>query len=146
MASPRVATTAWRKPVAVAAGALMAAAVVAAVPPNGQVFYPKCPLHALTGLWCPGCGSTPALHDLVTGHIGRALHDNVLLVGALPLVVYLWLAWLTESTGRPRALPKPRWLQLTGGTTTVLIVVAAVFGAARNLPWSPFTALAPVRG
>ncbi|MDQ1395484.1 MAG: hypothetical protein QOG64_743, partial [Acidimicrobiaceae bacterium] len=61
-------TPPWAKPAAAAASVLAASAFVAALPPNGQRFYPPCPLHAITGLWCPACGATRAAHALLTGH------------------------------------------------------------------------------
>ncbi|MEO6703475.1 MAG: DUF2752 domain-containing protein [Jatrophihabitantaceae bacterium] len=45
---------------------------------------PLCPLHAMTGLWCPLCGVTRASHALLHGQLGTALQDNLLFVLALP--------------------------------------------------------------
>ena len=36
--------------------------------------------HAMTGLWCPGCGGLRAVHDLTHGHLVTALHENALVV------------------------------------------------------------------
>jgi hypothetical protein len=47
-------------PAAVAAGALAAAALVHVVDPNDSGNYPTCPFLALTGRFCPGCGSLRA--------------------------------------------------------------------------------------
>ena len=127
------------KPFAVAGGAMAAAAVVAAVPPQGQAFYPPCPFHAMTGLWCPMCGSTRALHALLTGHLTQALHDNVLLLAALPVIVVLWFSWI-------RPLRLTRSLRWTPATTALLIAVVAAYGVARNLPWLHVLAPVSVRG
>ena len=35
--------------------------------PHQPGAYPACVLHALTGLYCPGCGGTRAAYDLVHG-------------------------------------------------------------------------------
>ena len=128
------------KPIAAAGGVAAAAAFVAAVPPSGQAFYPRCPLHALTGLWCPLCGSTRAVHAFMTGHLRDALHDNVLVFVAAPVVVYLWVSWLLSATGR-RPLPALRW-----NTTTTVIVAAVMlmYGVLRNVPVHPFSGLAPL--
>ena len=42
-------------------------ALVAAVDPHTSGRYPTCPFHAVTGLWCPGCGGLRAVHDLTHG-------------------------------------------------------------------------------
>jgi len=59
--------------------------------PTQWAFLPGCPLHALTGLHCPGCGSTRALHQLAHGHLGAAFGLNPLAVGALPVLGFFAL-------------------------------------------------------
>jgi hypothetical protein len=49
-------------------------------------FFPPCPLRALTGLPCPGCGSQRCLHQLLHGNLHKAFALNPLLVLALPYV------------------------------------------------------------
>src|SRR5947207_6175697 len=49
-------------------------------------FFPACPFRLLTGLQCPGCGSTRALHQLLHGHPVAAFEFNPLLVISLPLL------------------------------------------------------------
>src|SRR5438128_10140359 len=47
-----------------------------------MVFPLPCPLHALTGLDCPVCGSTRALTALLGGHWREALgHDPLFVIG-----------------------------------------------------------------
>ncbi|HTZ43642.1 MAG TPA: DUF2752 domain-containing protein [Jatrophihabitans sp.] len=85
---------------------------------------PLCPLHALTGWWCPLCGSTRALHELLHGRLGAAVHDNVLLVLGLPLLVLIWAQW--AGFRRPVRIPAS-WAWAG-------VVVAAAFAVIRNLP------------
>ncbi len=103
-------------------------------PGNG---LPPCPLHALTGLYCPGCGSTRCLHALLHGDVTTAVAMNPLLVASLPLLAVMALnaagwrpAWLAPLT-RQLAKPLP-WLWLLLG-----------YALLRNLPWWPFAWLAP---
>ena len=49
---------------------------------------PLCPFHAVTGLWCPLCGSLRGLELLGDGQMLAALGSNLLLVVTLPV-----LAW-----------------------------------------------------
>lgn len=117
-------------PVSVAVAAAGSLAVVGAVDPNEPGHYPTCPLLAVTGLYCPGCGSLRALHALVQGDVATAVDRNVLLVLALPLVVLAWVRWAARAAGlrpAPRRVLPPR----------VLYALAAgmvLYGAARNLP------------
>lgn len=91
--------------------------------------FPKCPLHMLTGLNCPGCGATRAAHELLHGHIRAAFHLNMLLVLALPA------AAITNAWGRRWSRQPIFWFLLLG------VIVA--FGIVRNIPVEPFTWLAP---
>jgi hypothetical protein len=117
-------------PAAVAAGALAAAALVHVVDPNETGNYPTCPFLALTGRYCPGCGSLRALHALTTGDIGTAVGLNVLAVAAVPLLAYLWLGWTARRVRRaPRtSLTDPRWLM-------ALAALVVLFWIVRNLPF-----------
>ena len=107
--------------------------------PARCVFYPRCAFHVLTGLYCPGCGSLRALHQLLHGHVLAALGLNPLMVLSLPLVAYALaghaLRWMGWSVLRP--LPVRPWM----GWAAVAAVV--LFSVLRNLPAWPFCLLAP---
>jgi Protein of unknown function (DUF2752) len=113
-------------PVLSAGVALVAATALWFIDPNTRRI-PLCPLHAVTGLWCPFCGCTRAAHALVHADPATALHDNVLFVAALPLLAVLWWRWC-RSPGRPVSRLLPRPITWSG----VLLVLA--FGVVRNLP------------
>ena len=92
-----------------------------------------CPLYALTGLYCPGCGGLRGVNDLTNGHVGQAASSNLLLVLALPFVVVIFARWSYGAwTGREvRAVPAmPR------AVTTGLLLLAVAFTVARNVPGS----------
>jgi hypothetical protein len=101
----------------------------AAFDPLSWRLFPHCLLHSWTGLYCPGCGTGRAIEQLVHGHGLVALRLNPVMMVILPLAGALWV------TGRLDRL-KPAWIW------TLLIVLVA-FGVLRNLPWPPFTWLAP---
>ena len=111
-------------------------AYLGAVDPNEAGHYPTCPFLELTGLYCPGCGSLRALHALAHGDVGTALARNPLMVASLPLLAFVWLAWVRRAvTGRSR-----EWAAPPSAVWTLLAVVIA-FAVLRNLPG--FTWLAP---
>lgn len=55
--------------------------------PSNFGFFPKCPLHFLTGYKCPGCGVQRAIHQLLHLNLAEALHFNALFVLSLPLII-----------------------------------------------------------
>src|SRR5881227_1045193 len=50
--------------------------------------FPPCPLHYLTGFYCPGCGSLRTVHQLLHGHLYAAWAMNPLSVILFPFVAY----------------------------------------------------------
>jgi hypothetical protein len=102
---------------------------------------PRCPVHQLTGLWCPGCGSQRALHALLHGHVGTAVGLNVLMMCALPLLAYAYVAWVTRAfaaTGSRRGLPP---VAVPAVVVRALPAVVIAFAVVRNVPFGH--ALAP---
>lgn len=97
---------------------------------------PQCPFFHLTGLYCPGCGTTRMIFALAHGHLAEALHDNALSLLVLPIVLYCLLRKSFDL--RLPALPQisRRWL-------TALTLAVVVFTIARNIPVGPFCKLAP---
>ena len=116
-------------PTATAAGAIGVMAYVRLVSPYATGNYPTCPFLSLTGLYCPGCGSLRALHELANLDILASLGMNVLTPLAVVYLVATWVAWTVRSaTGRPRtrlAPPAALW---------ALLAAIVVFAVARNLP------------
>ena len=51
-------------------------------------WMPLCPVHALTSLSCPGCGSQRALASLLEGHIAEAVSHNYILPAALAYLIF----------------------------------------------------------
>jgi hypothetical protein len=112
---------------AVAAGAAWIAFFL--IDPATQSFLPPCLFHAFTGLYCPGCGATRALHHLAHGNLVAALKLNALVVMGLPL------GGLIAVCRKRHDLPA--WC------LRALLIGIALFGVARNIPLFPFTLLAP---
>jgi hypothetical protein len=129
----------WVAPAVVAAAASGAAALLVAVDPGVPGHYPTCPFYAVTGLYCPGCGSLRFVHQLLTGHPGAAVGLNPLFMAALPFLLYAYLRWAAERVAGVRlpAINAPPW------SIRLVPVLIIAFGVARNIPIGPFTALAP---
>jgi hypothetical protein len=109
------------------------------VNPVSTRLIPPCPFLWATNCYCPGCGAARAFHALARGDFGAAISYNPLLVLALPALGYVYLSFLgNEFFGR--RLPSPSGLR---AWTWVIPVVIVVYWVARNLPWEPFSYLAP---
>lgn len=111
-------------------------AVVARVDPHQPGNYPPCPLVALTGVLCPGCGGLRSAHAIAHGQVLPALQANALacvgfLVGAVVLGVALWRA----ARGRPLSFSwRSAWGWLLGAGVLLFTLI-------RNTPYG--TMLAP---
>lgn len=115
-------------PAGIAVGGLGLALLVQAVFDPFRVDIPLCPVYHLTGIYCPGCGATRAVHALLDGDVLLALQNNVLIVVALPVAAVLYVLWTARRVqGRTLGLPPP-------ALVLVLAVLAGVFAVLRNFP------------
>lgn len=95
------------------------------VDPSEAVWMPKCPWHALTGLDCPSCGSTRALHHMMHGELARGLEFN-------PMAPVLWILaamLIVVYASRPDRRASTSVRLLAG----IYIVVYIVWGVVRNI-------------
>jgi hypothetical protein len=114
-------------------------AVVAYFDPAKDGVFPLCPLFAITGLACPGCGLTRGFHALFHGDVLTALDFNALLPVWAAIIFWVWLSCLVlavRGKGLPMWATEPKFLY---GFGTALLV----FGVLRNIPAYPFSVLFP---
>jgi hypothetical protein len=100
--------------------------------PSTHAFYPVCPLHQLTGLSCPGCGTLRALHQLAHGNFAAAWGFNPFTVALLPVGIWLGLREaIGITTGRrlPGIVTRPAF-------GWAVLVAMILFGVLRNVPMS----------
>lgn len=102
----------------------------------GSPFLP-CLFHQFTGLYCPGCGITRALHALLHGDIGQMMAMNPL----LPLLLFALPVMALQGWGYRVPLPRPLLRALSSPAAWIGLIGA--YWLARNLPWWPFTWWAP---
>lgn len=109
--------------------------------PSVTHFYPRCFFHQVTGLYCPGCGATRALYQLLHGHVLIALHDNLFFVFALP---GLFIAAVVNAFSRDcfRRIISEKTIVILH---TIMLYAILAFWVLRNIPIFPFTLLAPYR-
>lgn len=107
-------------------------------PAESQIF-PPCPFHKITHLYCPGCGSLRACHQILHGNFLQAFRFNPLMIFfAIGIGFYLTAVCISPKTTRyfNNFSTKIR-LPLT-----VLIIIVS-YWFLRNLPMYPFTMLSP---
>jgi hypothetical protein len=113
---------------------LAGAAYLFVFEPGKSGFFPVCPFRLLTGLTCPGCGSTRAMHQILHGQFVTAFTLNPLLLLAIPFLLFAFLRYtMTVMRGgvpRPNALPAP--------LIYALFVIIVSFWIFRNTPFYPF--------
>src|SRR4051812_37923112 len=98
----------------VALGGLAAATLALHVrDPHVTHSWGVCPLYAVTGVYCPGCGGLRGVNDLTNGNLGAAASSNLLLVVLAPVALVLLGRWVLVSwrgDDTPVVPPVPRWL------------------------------------
>ena len=105
--------------------------------PATHGFYPICPLHQMTGLLCPGCGTLRALHQLTHGNFAAAWGLNPFVMALWPVALWLVareLIWLTTGRRLPGLVTRPifGWALVAG---------LVIFGILRNVPFSRLVAM-----
>jgi len=92
---------------------------------------PACLVRALTGFYCPGCGTTRALGRLAHGDVVGALSNNALAAVAAPVALALFVRFAAlRAVGKNVALLRaPAWVAWGLG------VVAVLWAVFRYTPW-----------
>lgn len=113
--------------------------VYVSLDPNKADFMPKCPFYALTGIYCPGCGSQRATHQLLNFNIVGVLQQNVLYFISLLVIIYhLTIRGfnLFYKKNIYNYIYHPK-------TPKYVLIVIVSFWILRNIPTYPFHLFAP---
>jgi hypothetical protein len=136
---PKLTESQNRRPWLLLSGVLVVAAacvILFLFNPSQHGFYPPCYFHELTGMLCPGCGSSRAMHQLLHGHVGAAIRCNALLMACLPLAAGFAIRFAVKKIKN-----QPAVLSISPAGLWLLLAVTVVFAVLRNLP--TFSWLAP---
>ena len=89
----------------------------------------ECPFHVLTGLYCPGCGNSRALHELAQLHIAEALRYNYLMPFEAGFVLYVAVRTTVSylRTGIYKLTIGPEWIGI------VFLAVLVIWWVVRNI-------------
>lgn len=91
-----------------------------------------CVFNKITGLYCPGCGTTRAIYSLIQLDLYQAFRYNMLVIALLPFAIGL-IIYKYALKGQ-KEIPNDIWY--------LIIAVAILFGILRNIPF--FSYLAPI--
>lgn len=112
--------------------------------PPGSAFRPPCLFHALTGFFCPGCGMSRGIWLILRGDIAGGLRQNILVALVIPMIALVDIDLVLIITRRQTMLGRGNraslWLKRAALPLGILV---AAFWIVRNLPWRPFSLLAP---
>lgn len=103
--------------------------------PEKGLLFPKCPFHEYLGIYCSGCGSQRAVHDLLHFRIGDAISHNILLLPAMFVLVHH--AGVKFGAIKGRSVLDRRYAPM------ILLAIVLIFMLLRNLKMYPFEYLAP---
>ncbi|MFG2441326.1 DUF2752 domain-containing protein [Nocardia fluminea] len=106
--------------------------------PHVEGSYGLCPVYALFGVYCPGCGGMRAMHNLTDGNILDSLHSNLL---ALPLTI-AFAVFVIDWILRARRGQRWRVPGLSAVTVWSFFGLLTLYTVLRNTPWG--TWLTPV--
>lgn len=89
-----------------------------------------CPIHKLTGLYCPGCGITRMIISIFKLEFYEAFRYNPYVFIIFPFLVIYELFYIIKLiTGKEtfiHKIPKIIWY--------ILLILAILFGILRNIP------------
>ncbi|NLN41921.1 MAG: DUF2752 domain-containing protein [Clostridiales bacterium] len=91
-------------------------------PAKGPIL--PCVFNKVTGLYCPGCGMTRAVHSIMHFKFYQAIRYNALVVLIPPLLIIYYLLIMFKWDSK-----------YSKAIIYLAIAIAILYGIARNLSW-----------
>lgn len=107
--------------------------------PAEHEIFPRCLFNSLTGYYCPGCGSQRALHSMLHLDFAGVVSYNFLFIPGFLLIFYHYLHPVVNRLFYWK-LPNIFYFK---STPWIILAVVVLFWIARNIPFYPFSVLAP---
>lgn len=97
-------------------------------------FFIPCIFHKITGLYCPGCGTTRMVLSILKGNIPKAFSYNPFMFILSPiLIIYYIIYYINWIQDKKLEINKKIWY--------IILILAIIFMILRNIP--EFNFLAP---
>lgn len=100
---------------------------------------PPCPFHSITGLYCPGCGSTRALGYLVRGLLLNSLRYNPLVLPLIPILTVGIILNFYEQFTKKRLFPSRFRFEVS----LLILSLVLLLTLLRNIPMQCFDFIRP---
>lgn len=107
--------------------------------PAKHEIFPRCIFNSITGYYCPGCGSQRAIHSLLHLDFAGVVSYNFLFIPAFLLIFYHYLHTVFNRFFGWK-LPNVFYFSRT---PWIIFGVIVLFWILRNIPFYPFSVLAP---
>lgn len=108
--------------------------------PKSFAYFPKCPFYSFTGLYCPGCGSQRAFHEMLHGNLWVGIQHNFLIILALLVIFYKFYVFFQSRFQKENTVKN---ILYHNAAPWVILGVVVSFWILRNIPMDPFIILAP---
>jgi predicted ABC-type sugar transport system permease subunit len=108
--------------------------------PKSFAYFPKCPFYSFTGLYCPGCGSQRAFHEMLHGNLWVGIQHNFLIILALLVIFYKFYVFFQNRFQKENTVKN---ILYHNAAPWVILGVVVSFWILRNIPMDPFIILAP---
>ena len=108
--------------------------------PSEHQIFPRCLFNSITGYYCPGCGSQRAIHSLLHFDLAGVVSYNFLFIPGFLLIFYHYSHPVLNRLLNWK-LPNIFYFK---STPWIIFGVIILFWILRNLPYYPFSVLAPV--
>lgn len=122
----------------------VASIIVYKIDPSKKPIAPPCSLYYFTGLYCPGCGMTRALHAAFHLRFFEAFSYNLL----WPFIIifisgsfYIWFYFLVTAKNPFTRLNE--FFKKHSSAGWIIVIALFAFWILRNIPIYPFVMLAP---
>lgn len=112
--------------------------------PSKTPLTPPCSFYYFTGLYCPGCGMTRAMHAALHLKFGEAFSYNLLwplIIIFISVSFYLWYYFLI--TGKNAFTHFNMFFKEHSSRGYIIVIILFAFWILRNIPFYPFNMLAP---
>jgi hypothetical protein len=129
----------WWKIAAIAGIFAIGLLVIFWFDPAESKVFPPCPFKALTGLYCPGCGSLRAVHQVLHGHFLAAFRLNPLMIIFSFIIISIFILLRLKGKNSERL----RRVLSAASIGWIALAVIVIYWFCRNIPFYPFTLLAP---
>lgn len=96
--------------------------------PGTEKFFIPCMFYKLTGIKCPGCGMTRAIHNLVNGNIKQAMWYNLMLIPLILMLIYAGYRYIKYLVKDEEIINKRMERVLV-----IFLIFLLTFGVTRNL-------------